>query len=214
MTGPPSPAAPPAKLSSRIFRHSRFEDAQALLTGTLFVALGVALFKQVGMLTGGTVGIAFLLHYISGWPFGALFFCVNLPFYWLAWRRMGRAFTVKTVLAVAMMAVLAEILPRWLQFASLNAWFAAIAGGLLIGAGMLILFRHRASLGGLNVLVLYLQERYGWRAGYVQAGLDGVILLCGLAFVSCDRIGLSLLGMAAINAAMAINHRPGRYMAA
>lgn len=198
---------------SRTFRHSRLEDAQALLTGTLFAALGVALFKQAGMLTGGTVGIAFLLHYVSGWPFGLLFFAINLPFYGLAWRRMGPAFTVKTVLAVGLMALLAEALPRWLRISELNPFFAAIGGGLLIGAGMLILFRHRASLGGLNVVVLWLQEKRGWRAGYVQAALDGAILLASLPWVPVERIGLSLLGMAAINAALAINHRPGRYMA-
>lgn len=198
---------------SRTFRHSRLEDAQALLTGTLFAALGVALFKQAGMLTGGTVGIAFLLHYVSGWPFGLLFFAINLPFYGLAWRRMGPAFTVKTVLAVGLMALLAEALPRWLRISELNPFFAAIGGGLLIGAGMLILFRHRASLGGLNVVVLWLQEKRGWRAGYVQAALDGTILLASLPWVPLERIGLSLLGMAAVNAALAINHRPGRYMA-
>ena len=198
---------------TRSFRHSLLEDAQALLTGTLFVALGVALFKQAGILTGGTVGIAFLIHYAGGWPFGALFFAINLPFYLLAYRRLGAAFTVKTMAAVSLLALLAEVLPRWLQFAALNPFFAALAGGLLIGAGMLILFRHRASLGGLNVLVLYLQERHGWRAGYVQAGLDALILLCASAFVSWERIGLSLLGMLAINAALVINHRSGRYMA-
>lgn len=198
---------------SRTFRHSRLEDAQALATGTLFAALGVALFKQAGMLTGGTVGIAFLLHYASGWPFGLLFFAINLPFYGLAWRRMGAAFTVKTVIAVGLMALLAEALPRWLRISELNPFFAAIGGGLLIGAGMLILFRHRASLGGLNVVVLWLQERRGWRAGYMQAGLDAAILLASLPWVPVERIGLSLLGMAAVNAALAINHRPGRYMA-
>lgn len=197
---------------SRTFRHSPLEDVQAIVTGTLFVALGVALFKQAGMLTGGTVGIAFLLHYASGLPFGALFFCINLPFYWLAYRRMGLPFTLRTIAAVSLMAVLAEVLPHWLKFAELNIWFAAITGGLLIGAGMLILFRHRASLGGLNVLVLYLQEKRGWRAGYVQAGLDGLILLSALAFVAPERVGLSLVGMVAINAALAINHRPGRYV--
>jgi len=198
---------------SRTFKHSMLEDVQAIVTGTLFVALGVALFKQAGMLTGGTVGMAFLLHYSLGLPFGVLFFCINLPFYWLAYKRMGLPFTLKTIAAVSLMAMLAEVLPRWLQFAQLNVWFAAIAGGLLIGAGMLILFRHRASLGGLNVLVLYLQEKRGWRAGYVQAGLDGLILLCALAFVPPERVGMSLIGMVAINAALAINHRPGRYMA-
>lgn len=199
--------------SSRVLRHSHFEDAQALLTGTLFAALGVALFKQAGLLSGGTVGLAFLLHYATGWPFGLLFFTVNLPFYALAWRRMGPAFTLKSLLSVALLAALAEALPGWLSISRLNPWFGAIGGGLLVGAGLIMLFRHRASLGGLNVLVLWLQEARGWRAGYLQAGLDTAILLAALPLVPLDRIGLSLLGMAAVNAALAINHRPGRYVA-
>ena len=204
---------PAAAGVSRTLRHSHFEDAQALITGTLFAALGVALFKQAGMLSGGTVGLAFLLHYAFGWSFGLLFFTINLPFYVLAWRRMGPAFTVKSLLSVALLAGLAEALPGWLRISELNPWFGAVGGGLLVGAGLIILFRHRASLGGLNVLVLWLQETRGWRAGYLQAGLDATILLAALPFVPVERIGLSMLGMAAINAALAINHRPGRYVA-
>jgi uncharacterized membrane-anchored protein YitT (DUF2179 family) len=64
--------------------HSLLEDVQALVTGTLFVALGVTLFKQAGMVTGGTAGIAFVAHYAVGWPFGLVFFVINLPFYGLA----------------------------------------------------------------------------------------------------------------------------------
>lgn len=203
----------PGKEASRTMRHSHFEDAQALVTGTLFAALGVALFKQAGLLSGGTVGLAFLLHYAFGWSFGLLFFLINLPFYALAWRRMGPAFTLKSLLSVAMLAWLAEALPGWLRISELHPVFAAIGGGMLVGAGLLILFRHRASLGGLNVLVLWLQETRGWRAGYLQAGLDTAILLAALPLVPLERIGLSLLGMAAINAALAINHRPGRYVA-
>jgi uncharacterized membrane-anchored protein YitT (DUF2179 family) len=77
-------------------RHGPSEDALALLTGSLFVAFGVVLFRQAGLFAGGTAGLAFLLHYATGWRFGTLFFLVNLPFYWLAWRRMGPAFTLKT----------------------------------------------------------------------------------------------------------------------
>jgi uncharacterized membrane-anchored protein YitT (DUF2179 family) len=203
----------PAQKASRTLRHSHFEDAQALLTGTLFAALGVALFKQAGLLSGGTVGLAFVLHYAFGWSFGLLFFLINLPFYALAWRRMGLAFTLKSLLSVALMAGLAEALPGWLRISALNPVFAAVGGGLLVGAGLIILFRHRASLGGLNVVVLWLQETRGWRAGYLQAGLDTAILLAAVPLVPLDRIGLSLLGMAAINAALAVNHRPGRYVA-
>ena len=193
--------------------HSAYDDVQALITGTLFVALGVFLFKQAGMTTGGTVGLAFLAFYATHLPFGALFFAFNLPFYWLAFKRMGTAFTLKTFIAVALASALIEAMPHWLVVQSVNPWFAAIGGGLLIGAGLIILFRHHASLGGINVLVLYLQEKRGWRAGIVQAVIDGAILLSSLAFVSADKLLLSLTGMLAMNAALAINHRPGRYMA-
>jgi len=95
----------------------------------------------------------------------------------------------------------------------LNPLYAAIMGGLLCGVGLLVLFRHRASLGGINVLVLYLQERYGLRAGFVQLGLDAAILLLSVPMISVSLVAISLLGAAALNMTLAINHRPGRYMA-
>jgi uncharacterized membrane-anchored protein YitT (DUF2179 family) len=194
-------------------RHSLFDDAQALVTGTLFVGLGLALFRQAGLMTGGTVGLAFLAHYATGMNFGLLFFCINLPFYLLAWQRMGRRFTLKTLAAVTLLSALSEALPSWLQVQAVAPWFAALGGGLLVGAGFIILFRHRASLGGLNVLVLWLQERFGWRAGYVQMAIDALILLAAWPWVDAPRLVLSVVAAAAMNFALAVNHRPGRYMA-
>jgi hypothetical protein len=127
-------AAPP--------RHGLVDDAQALLTGTLFVALALMLFRQAGLMTGGTAGIALLAHYASGWRFGLLFFCVNLPFYWLAWQRMGRRFTLKTMAAVTLLALLSEALPQWLAIERLNPLFAAMAGGLWLVNTMDALLSH------------------------------------------------------------------------
>lgn len=194
-------------------RHTWFDDAQALLTGTLLVALGLVLFRHAGFVTGGTVGLAFVAHYATGWPFGALVFAINLPFYALAWVRMGRAFTLKTVLAVALLAAFTEAMPRWIVIGQLNPGFAAVVGGLLIGVGFIILFRHRASLGGFNTLVLWLQERYGWRAGVVQLGIDAAILLAAIPWVGPLQLLLSVLAAALMNLTLAINHKPGRYVA-
>ena len=193
-------------------RHGPVEDAQALLTGTLFIALGVVMFAQVGFLTGGTAGVAFLVHYATGWNFGLIFFLINLPFYGLALKRMGRRFTVKTFASVALLGLLSNVLPLWIHFDWINPWFAAITGGLLMGAGMLILFRHHASLGGFNVLVLYLQERFGWRAGLVQMAMDCAIVLAALAITDWKHIAGSVLGAIAVNQVLATNHRAGRYM--
>ena len=69
-----------------------------------------------------------------------------------------------------------------------------------------------ASLGGLNVLVLRLHDRFGWSTGKVQFAFDAVILLAG-AVVTADlrRLGLSVLAVVAINLVLVYNHRKGRY---
>lgn len=193
-------------------RHSAFEDAQALVTGSLFVALGIAMFAQAGLLTGGTAGLAFLIHYATGWRFGAVFFLLNLPFYWLALRSMGWQFTLKTFCAVALLSLFTELMPAILGFERLSPAYAAVMGGFLVGAGLLMFFRHKASLGGVNVLVLHLQDRYGWRAGKTQMAIDCAIVLAAFAIVDLQRIALSVLGAVALNLVVAVNHRPGRYL--
>lgn len=194
-------------------RHRPHEDVQALITGTLFVALGVVMFGRTGLITGGTAGIAFLIHYATGWNFGLIFFTINLPFYGLAYRRMGLPFTLKTFASVALLAGISNLLPQLITLGGINPVFAAVAGGLLMGTGMLILFRHRASLGGFNVLVLYLQERFGWRAGLIQMALDCSIVVLAFALTDWWHIALSVLGAIVLNQTLAINHRQGRYVA-
>ena len=193
-------------------RHNLFEDAQALLVAPLFFAFAVLLFREAGLLTGGTVGIAFLLHYLSGWPIGALLFAINLPFYALAMRSMGKAFTIKTFLAVSLLAVYAEMLPGLVHVQDLNRPFAAIMGGFLAGISLLMLIRHRASLGGLGILVIHWQNTRGWRAGKLQMAADCLIL--GPAIFIRDPLsaGLSILGALALNLVIAVNHKAGRYM--
>lgn len=201
---PPDPA---------IQRHTLLEDAQALVIGTLFISFAVLLFNQAGLLTGGTAGLAFLVHYGTGISFGKVFFALNLPFYWLAWRRMGRAFTLKTFAAVALLSLLADWHPHFVRLESLDPLYAGIMGGLLAGAGFLILFRHRASLGGVGILALYLQESRGWRAGRVQMAVDCAIVAAAFATMEPLRVVYSLAGAVALNLILAVNHRPGRYVA-
>jgi uncharacterized membrane-anchored protein YitT (DUF2179 family) len=194
-------------------RHTPLEDLQALLIGTLLVSLAVTLFQHAGLLSGGTAGIAFLAHYLGGWSFGLAYFVINLPFYWLAWRHMGRSFTLRTLAAVVLVAVMSDWLPRHLVLASLDAWLAALLGGVLMGNGFLVLFRHQASLGGLGILALLAQKKKGWRAGHVQMAMDAAIVCAALATVPLDRVALSVAAAVVLNLVIATNHRPGRYVA-
>lgn len=196
-------------LTSSSERHSLVDDVQGLAAGSMMASLGVLLLSSAGLLTG----VAFLLHYATGYAFGLLFFVINLPFYWLAFRRFGFGFTLKTFLAVAFTSFLTEAVPRAIGFSHIDPLVAAIFGGLVIGAGLLALFRHRASLGGFGILALYLQDRFGWRAGLVQLVFDGTVLIFSFFVATPFIIFCSVVGAVVLNLTLAINHRKDRYIA-
>lgn len=210
----PAPSAPLSRSLPVTSGHRLYEDVQALVTGSLIAAVGVALFKAAGLLPGGTVGLALLAHYMSGLDLPITLLLANAPFYALAVLRMGREFTVKTLLAVGLVALFTWLLPMGFTIQRIEPWLAAVLGGTLAGMGILVLFRHRASLGGFNMVALYAQEKFGWPAGKVQMALDAAIVLGGGAMVGdLYRLACSVLAVVALNLVLTINHRPERYRA-
>ncbi|MHC0053910.1 YitT family protein [Actibacterium sp. D379-3] len=194
-------------------RHTPLEDAQSLLVGTLLVALSVHLLHSSGFITGQIAGLSLLLSYVTGWNFGAFFFVLNLPFYWLALRRMGWAFTLKTFCAVGLMSLFTELLPRLISFERLDPAAAAILAGITAGAGLLALFRHGASLGGVGIVGLYLQDKTGFKAGWTQLIFDACVFILALFLFPIATVLYSLLGAVVLNIIIATNHRRDRYIA-
>ena len=192
-------------------RHTPFEDAHALLMGSLFIGFGFALLQSAELITGGAAGIALILHYATGLPVGALFFAINIPFYLFAVRAMGWAFTLKTLATNVLLALWSWIFPRVLDIAAVEPAFAALAGGTLMGMGVLALARHKASVGGIGVLAIYLQEKRGWRAGKVQMGIDSLIVAAALFVLDPLHLLLSVASVVALSLVLVINHKPGRY---
>ena len=84
---------------------------------------------------------------------------------------------------------------------------------MLIGTGLLVMFRHQASFGGINILALFLEKRFGWPAGTVQMAIDLGILAGAFLVMDAGRVAWSALGSLAVNAVLVWNHRPGRYLA-
>jgi uncharacterized membrane-anchored protein YitT (DUF2179 family) len=87
-----------------------------------------------------------------------------------------------------------------------------VLGGFLVGFGLLALLRHRASVGGVNILAQWLQQTRGLSAGKVQMSVDVCVVLVALAVVSPMRVLQSVVGAVAIGAILTLNHRPGRYL--
>ncbi|WP_400085314.1 YitT family protein [Yoonia sp. R78084] len=193
--------------------HSLLDDVQGMSLGIFLAAVGLNILTTVGLITGQTAGIAVIISYLSGYSFGVVFFAVNLPFYVLAWKRLGAIFTIKSLISVTLLSVLSEIIPLGMVFSYIDPLVGALTFGALLGVALLVLFRHNGSLGGLGVVALLIQDTTGFRAGYVQLIFDALIF--GLAFFLFDPLLVfySLVGAVVLNLIIAINHRRDRYVA-
>lgn len=193
--------------------HSPLDDVQGLSLGIFLCGLGIHVLTTAGLMTGQTAGIAVILSYAFGWSFGLTFFVINLPFYLLAWRRLGAEFTIKSLLSVTLLSVVTEILPLGITIQSLHPALAAMIFGACAGIGLLALFRHKGSMGGLGVVALLVQDQTGFRAGYVQLISDAAIFAVAALIFPLPAILWSLLGAVILNLTIAVNHRRDRYIA-
>lgn len=200
-------------LSAPPDRHSPLEDALAFVTGTGLVALSVAFLKSAGLITGQIAGLSLVLSYASGWSFGLLFFLLNLPFYGFAIARMGWRFTIKTFLAVALLSVFTELLGRLLTLDIAHPALAAFFAGITAGTGLLVLFRHGATLGGVGIMALYIQDKFAVRAGIIQLGFDALVFIAAVFLFPAPIVAWSLAGAVLLNIVITLNHRRDRYIA-
>lgn len=190
------------------------EDAQGLLIASAEAALGIHLLRAAGLVTGGTAGVALILSYIGGWPFGLTFFLINIPFYVLAWWARGRTFFLKSLATVGLVSLLAEGLKPLFEVGHIHPGVAAVLFGVTAGVGLLGLFRHSGSLGGMSIIALILQDRYGIRAGFTQLAHDATLFAVAAFVLPLDRVAWSLLGALVLNLVIAFNHRRDWYVVA
>jgi uncharacterized membrane-anchored protein YitT (DUF2179 family) len=198
-----APVAPP---------HSPAENALGLVAGVFVASLGIYLIQTCGAVTGGTAGLSLLLSYATPVGFGWLFVLINLPAFALAAWQKGAGFTARSLACVIGVALATRLQAQVLNLDDLDKIYGVTAGNLLAGTGLLILFRHGASLGGFNVVALLMQEKLGLRAGYVQMALDVAVVAGSALVVDTGIVALSALGAVVLNIVLAFNHRPGRYM--
>jgi uncharacterized membrane-anchored protein YitT (DUF2179 family) len=205
-------AEPTMVFDAQATRHGIAEDVLGIATGTFAASFGLSLLHASDAVTGGTAGLALLLGYATAWPFPLVFAVVNLPFAFLAIWKKGWDFTIRTAISIALVSGFTIVIDTFFEIGSVQPLFGVLAGNLFAGIGLLILFRHRASLGGVNIIALVVQDATGFRAGWTQMIFDVCIIAAALAVVPWVNVVLSVIGAALLNLVLVLNHRPGRYI--
>ncbi|MEK3883858.1 YitT family protein [Paenibacillus sp. PL2-23] len=180
--------------------------------GCFLTAGGLIILQHSGIVTGGTAGLSLGLAPLLGLPFPLLFTLLNLPFFLFAYMYMGKTFTCKTILAILLLTAFTSV-DVFLPNVALPAIPGAIAGGLLIGAGVSTLFRSGASLGGATLLALYLHKKYGINPGKSNFIFDVAVILTSLAAYSMVSGLLSILSIGVTSFILSLLKRRARHAA-
>lgn len=182
-----------------------FHDVQGIAFGILMTSLGVVFLKAAGLVTGQTAGLALLLSYLMPFGFGPVFFAVSIPFAILSWLKRGPDFTIRTLCSVAGIAVAVPVIASQLVFASIPPLLAAILAGACSGVGLIALFRHNSSAGGLGILALIVEQKTGFKTGWFQLCFDVVVFLIASFVLDPAQLLYSLVGAIVLNLIIAWN---------
>lgn len=182
-------------------------DIQGLLFGIIMTSLGVFFLKSAGLVTGQLAGLSVLISLSTDYSFALCFFLINIPFYLLSYRKKGLAFTLRTICSVVGICLCTPLISAHIQFSQLSPLFAGVLAGCCTGMGLIALFRHNASAGGIGILALYLESLFSIKAGWTQLALDFLIFLAACFVLSFQAVIYSFISALIMNLLIAWNFR-------
>ncbi|MDU0113660.1 MAG: uncharacterized membrane-anchored protein YitT (DUF2179 family) [Psychrosphaera sp.] len=179
----------------------------AIIEGCFLVALGFFFLQSSQLLVGGTGGLAAISNHVYEISLGTWFFLINLPFFIIAYKQMGKSFTFKSIFAIALVSTLSDTLSSLIVIDTIPLWLAAFIGGGLMGIGLLLVFRHGASLGGVNILALYLEKHYGIHTGKVIFVIDMTVLTLAFQVYSAHQVLYSVVASLVLTSVIGRYHK-------
>jgi uncharacterized membrane-anchored protein YitT (DUF2179 family) len=156
-----------------------------ILVGTFIMAAGFVLFiSPYKLAPGGVYGIAIILHHLFDFPIGLTALAMDIPLTLLGIKLLGPRFGIKTIvgfLATSIWVTLLELTYGYEPLVENDALLSTIFGGVLIGVGLGLVFKSRATSGGSDIIAMILAKHTHLSLGQLLIIVDSIIVLIGLA---------------------------------
>lgn len=170
----------------------RMKMVSLVLVGLILTSVGLRLLDMHELTFGGTAGLATVLTFVSSWSWGVLFFLVNVPFFWISIKKLGKWFTISSFMSITAISMIRDGLDL-LTFLTLPIWIATIMASLCIGFGVTLVLNNGSSLGGIHILALYMDQRWGINRGWTIFISDFLIIIFAGLLVGWGNAMLSVL---------------------
>lgn len=133
---------------------------------------------------GGATGISLLISALTSIPLYVLIICINIPFVILGYNIIGKAFAIKTTLAISGLALVVATV-TFPDVTKDNLLVAAF-GGFFLGAGIGLAVRGGAVIDGTEVLAIYLSRKFGTTIGDIIIVINVLIFSTAAYFLSVE----------------------------
>ena len=179
------------KLKYKLIIKKYIYEIFQIAIGTFVMAVGTSLFLLPNKLSsGGFAGIATITYYLFNWNMGTVILLLNIPFFLLAFIRIGKKFVFKSIIGTTFLSFFIDILDKVKPLTN-DKFLACIYGGVIIGIGTSIVLKEEGSTGGSD-LVSYIIKSF--KPGLLTSNLivmfDSVVILLNVICFKKLEIGL------------------------
>ena len=137
-------------------------DISADILGSLAISIGIVCFAEsADIAPGGVSGISVMLRYLFGLPIGIMTFLINLPLIFVAFRFVGRSFALRSFRTLVINTVMLDFFVEpFVPAYNGDRMICAIFGGVLIGAGLGVVFLRGSSTAGTDIISAMIEKRF------------------------------------------------------
>lgn len=168
----------------KLFSKKWFIAYTLIVLGAFIMASGFVLFiTPYKIVPGGVYGLSIILHHMFGFPVGLTAICFDIPITIIGTRILGPRFGVKTVAGFLLTALFVDTLTLFYGNEPLvpdNGLLSSIYGGILVGIGLGLIFKARATSGGSDVVAMIISRYTKLPPGQMIILVDSLVVLVGL----------------------------------
>lgn len=160
-----------------------------IISGCFILALAVVgFFLPNQIITGGTAGLALLLHYITPLTIGSLIALINLPLLILGSKYLGKMFAIRTVITIILISLFVDFFAQIVKLEPfiIDTILSSIFGGIFIGVGLALVIKGNSSAGGSTIIARIISSKTEIKPAQVILVIDTIIILSAL-FILEDR---------------------------
>lgn len=138
-----------------------------LTIGAIIYSAGLNLFLIPNhIIDGGVTGISLLVQALTGVPFSVLIVVLNLPFFYLGYKRLGAGLAVSATYAIVILSLCSSYFEQ-LKPATTGPFLSTIFGGIIIGIGVGIVIKSGGSTDGTEIVAIWMDNRTSFSVGEI-----------------------------------------------